>query len=179
MDKELQLQSIDSVKKELRTLNEWHETQDKKFHSMFKVDEYDSLDFDTTMNVETLQKAKTHYEEYANQANRLMYLSKMGEEFAHHYYKLKFAEAKDKWCNTIDDATKKYYTSTRAEDKAQMDIEYSIAKEEYIKWVGMSIRAKGLYEHAIRRHQSATQHISILKQELNFNQFTKSNGDNR
>lgn len=170
MDKELisqqhdSVQSIASIKKEIEQVTKWFNEGERRMRQMYRIEEYDSLDFSEIFNIETLIKAKEHYEELANEANRLHAICDMGKEFT-----ALFAEAKkaDAYKSLLDSGN----TATAAEKLYRHNGDYISAKEEEIKWTSYLIRMKGLYDHAERRHRSASQNISFLKQELSKNQF--------
>lgn len=157
-------ESISSLEKQLRDLSKWFANDDEKMRKMYCTEQYDTLDFSQTFNIETLIKAKEEYEALSNEANRLHAMCKMGEEFSRLYAEMKKAESFDRLLRNGNSAT-------AAEKLYRKDPEYIIAKEEEIKWSAYLIRVKGLYDHAERRHRSASQNISFLKQELNKNQF--------
>jgi|TARA_S200002703_G_scaffold36645_1_gene31709 hypothetical protein len=158
------LETIKSIEKQLTNLSEWFKRDDKAMREMYKTDEYDSIDFSKTFNIETLIKAKEEYEALSNEANRMYAMCKMGEEFAGLFSEAKKAEA---FSSLIDSGK----SATAAEKLYRNNAEYLAAKEQEIKWTAYAIRTRGLYDHAERRHRSASQNISFLKQELNKNQF--------
>lgn len=145
---------------------------------LYNIEEYDNLDFSSELNAEKLLKAKIYFigkmEEYGN----LLAEAKRDVEMKHLFYKMKFAEAKDKWCNTKDENTGKYYTSTRAEDKATFDNEYILAKENYAKAVGDEAYYNANYYNIKEKIHALSQHIGILRSEAETNQFIKENGSN-
>lgn len=150
----------------------------KRMSQLYNIEAYDTLDFSSELNAETLMKAKEYFlrkqEYYGHELDQVT----KEVEIAHTWYKMKYSEAVLMICDEIDPATNKKYTMGKAEHKANLDVEYIQAKEEWAELLGKKERVKAMYYMIGDRIQAISQHISILKQEFNFNQFQKSNETN-
>lgn len=148
----------------------------KRMGQLYNIPEYENLDYSIELNAETLIKAREYFlGKMYEKGNLLGELSKM-EEMAHTYYKLKHSEAVLKYSEEKVDG--KALTMGKAEHKANCDPEYIAAKENWAELVGEKETVKAEYYMIRDRIQAITQHISILKQEFNFNQFQKNNEAN-
>lgn len=148
----------------------------KRMGQLYNIEAYETLDFSAELNAETLLKAKEYLLGKLYEYGTLMSELTKDVEMAHTYYKMKHSEAVLKYCEEKVDG--KFITMGKAEYKANCDPEYIAAKENWAEILGEKERAKAMYYMVSDRIQAITQHISILKQEFNFNQFTKSSSDN-
>lgn len=142
--------------------------------TLYNIEEYDNLDYSSELNIEKLLKAKEYFlQKMIEYGTRLSELEK-DVELAHTYYKMKFAEAVDRFCATKDENGKNL-SMGRAEYKATTDLEYIRAKDEYAELVGKKEYYKHNYFAIRERVGSIQQTISILRKEEDFTQFTKNN----
>lgn len=153
--------------KELQKANQYMAT-------LFNIEEYENLDFSKELNIEKLLKAKEYYLQKMIEYGTRLSEFEREVELAHTRYKLKFAEAVDRFCNTKDENGKNL-SMGRAEYKATIDAQYIEAKDEYAELVGEKEYYKHNYYAIRERLSSIQQAISILRKEEDFTQFTKNN----
>jgi hypothetical protein len=146
---------------------------------LLNIEAYDTLDYALELNVEILIKAKEYFLQHLLwHGVRLSELEKQ-LEYLHSFYKMKYSEAVVKYCSMEDPDTKKKYTMGKAEHKANFDVEYVGAKEQYAETVGDKELIKNTYYVLRERISAIAQQISLLRKENDFTQFTKDGGETK
>jgi len=145
--------------------------------SLYKIEEYDTLDISAELNVEKLLKAKEYFIGKMQEYGYLLGQLETEVELAHTYYKVKYADACVRWESQKSEKTGKYYTTTAAEKKADIDTDYVAAKDNYAKLKGEYTYIKSTYYWIQERISACQQHISILRKEENFDQFVKKDSN--
>lgn len=143
---------------------------------LYNIEEYDNLDISSELNVEKLLKAKEYFTGKMYEYGTMLADLEREIELAHTYYKLKHAEAFDKWCNEKDENGKSY-SAARAEKKSDMDRNYIAAKDRWAELKGNYTYVKSTYYNIQERIDACKQHIAILRKENDFEQFVKKTND--
>lgn len=140
-------------------------------NKLMKIEEYNSLDFSSELDVEKLLKARqyfvTQFAYYGEKRKNAMLLMKIKETLIEFIHAEKSLEARA----VLNPRTNKNYTETDSKNYARTTEEYKKAKEEYFEALGEYETYKGLVEYAKMQVDSINQYASFLKQEKQDSKF--------